>query len=66
MDNKEFIQKILDVSNIITTANIRGGANYMVTSREFAETINTIIKRQERSNKIKKLKEKYYGRNFSK
>jgi hypothetical protein len=54
---KELLQKIIDTANIIHTTNIRGDNNYVITSRDFAEAINTIIKRQERRNKIKKLRE---------
>jgi len=54
--DKDLIDKILDASNKIHKASLRGSANYIITSQAVSDMIHNISnKKSDRMNKIKRM-----------
>lgn len=54
--DKDLIDKILDASNKIHKASLRGPANYIITSQAVSDMIHNISnKKSDRMNKIKRM-----------
>jgi len=52
---KDFHKKILEASNLIHKAGLKGSANYIIASSEVSNIINEINKKQTRIKKLKRI-----------
>jgi len=55
MDNKDLIDKLLKVSNVINKSSKRGYGNYMVTSPSVAQMIQDVYSDQRSSYRKEKI-----------
>ena len=55
MDNKDLIDKLLKVSNVISKSSKRGYGNYMVTSPSVAQMIQDVYSDQRSSYRKEKI-----------